>query len=90
MYCNLNLSLQFFEGREYGEGSSSSNTNFEDEIKNGKEWYEKHPIELMGELDDEEGELKPIIKLIDSDDDFYFDFITISQKGFKLEYVIKS
>lgn len=48
--------LQFFDGREYGEGSSSSNTNIEDEIKNGKEWYEKHPIELMGELDDEEGD----------------------------------
>lgn len=48
--------LQFFDGREYGEGSSSSNTDIEDEIKNGKEWYEKHPIELMGELDDEEGD----------------------------------
>ncbi|AHN20306.1 phage tail terminator family protein [Lysinibacillus varians] len=48
--------LQFFDGREYGEESSSSNTNIEDEIKNGKEWYEKHPIELMGELDDEEGD----------------------------------
>lgn len=46
--------LQFFDGREYGEGSSGN--NIEDEIKNGKEFYEKYPIELMGELDDEEGD----------------------------------
>ncbi|KOS61722.1 hypothetical protein FJQ98_02960 [Lysinibacillus agricola] len=41
--------LQFFDGRESG-------INIEDEINNGKDWYEKHPIELMGELDDEEGD----------------------------------
>jgi len=46
--------LQFFDGREYGEGSSGN--NIEDEIKNGKEFYEKYPIELMGVLDDEEGD----------------------------------
>lgn len=46
--------LQFFDGREYGEGSSGG--NIEDEIKNGKDFYEKYPIELMGELDDEEGD----------------------------------
>lgn len=46
--------LQFFDGREYGEGSPGG--NIEDEIKNGKDFYEKYPIELMGELDDEEGE----------------------------------
>lgn len=46
--------LQFFDGREYGEGGSGN--NIEDEIKNGKDFYEKHPIELMGELDDEEGD----------------------------------
>ncbi|MEQ6855295.1 DUF6838 family protein [Lysinibacillus capsici] len=46
--------LQFFDGREYGEGSPGG--NIEDEIKNGKDFYEKHPIELMGELDDEEGD----------------------------------
>jgi len=42
--------LQFFDGRE-GEDIS-----IEDEIKNGKDFYEKYPIELMGELVDEEGE----------------------------------
>ncbi|MEY2353278.1 phage tail terminator family protein [Lysinibacillus capsici] len=46
--------LQFFDGREYGEGSPGG--NIEDEIKNGKDFYEKYPIELMGELDDEEGD----------------------------------
>lgn len=46
--------LQFLDGREYGEGSSGN--NIEDEIKNGKDFYEKYPIELMGELDDEEGD----------------------------------
>ncbi|MFM9535697.1 DUF6838 family protein [Lysinibacillus sp. IITD104] len=46
--------IQFFDGREYGEGSSGG--NIEDEIKNGKDFYEKYPIELMGELDDEEGD----------------------------------
>ncbi|WP_155591857.1 phage tail terminator family protein [Lysinibacillus cavernae] len=46
--------LQFFDGREYGEGGSGN--NIEDEIKNGKDFYEKYPIELMGELDDEEGD----------------------------------
>lgn len=46
--------LQFFDGREYGEGSSGN--TIEDEIKNGKDFYEKYPIELMGELDDEEGD----------------------------------
>lgn len=43
--------LQFFDGREPGSG-----VNMEDEIKNGKDFYEKHPIELMGELDYEEGD----------------------------------
>ncbi|WGT38247.1 hypothetical protein QH639_20900 [Lysinibacillus sp. 1 U-2021] len=43
--------LQFFDGRE-----PSSGINIEDEIKNGKDFYEKYPIELMGELDDEEGD----------------------------------
>ncbi|UPW82728.1 DUF6838 family protein [Lysinibacillus sp. Ag94] len=43
--------IQFFDGREPGSG-----INIEDEIKNGKDWYEKHPVELMGELDDEEGD----------------------------------
>ena len=43
--------LQFFDGREPGSG-----INIEDEIKNGKDFYEKYPIELMGELDDGEGE----------------------------------
>ncbi|MBX8942570.1 DUF6838 family protein [Lysinibacillus sp. K60] len=43
--------LQFFDGREPGSG-----VNIEDEIKNGKDFYEKHPIELMGELDYEEGD----------------------------------
>lgn len=46
--------LHFFDGREYGEGSSGG--NIEDEIKNGKDFYEKYPIEIMGELDDEEGD----------------------------------
>lgn len=46
--------LQFFDGRGYGEGSPGG--NIEDEIKNGKDFYEKYPIELMGELDDEEGD----------------------------------
>lgn len=41
--------IQFFDGRELS-------INIEDEIKNGKDFYEKHPIELMGELDDEEGD----------------------------------
>ncbi|MCS5501920.1 hypothetical protein NY607_12365 [Lysinibacillus sp. A4] len=43
--------LQFFDGREPGSG-----INIEDEIKNGKDFYEKYPIEHMGELDDEEGD----------------------------------
>jgi len=43
--------LQFFDGRE-----PSSGINIEDEIKNGKDFYEKYPTELMGELDDEEGD----------------------------------
>jgi len=43
--------LQFFDGREPGSG-----VDIGDEIKNGKDFYEKHPTELMGELDYEEGE----------------------------------
>ncbi|WP_416141137.1 DUF6838 family protein [Lysinibacillus capsici] len=43
--------LQFFDGREPGSG-----INIEDAFKNGKDFYEKHPIELMGELDYEEGD----------------------------------
>jgi hypothetical protein len=41
--------LQFFDGREY----ENEDVGFEDEIKNGKDFYEKYPIELMGELIEE-------------------------------------
>ncbi|WP_342504204.1 DUF6838 family protein [Lysinibacillus sp. FSL L8-0126] len=41
--------LQFFDGREY----ENEDVGFEDEIKNGKDFYEKYPIELMGELVEE-------------------------------------
>ena len=41
--------LQFFDGREH----ENEDVGFEDEIKNGKDFYEKYPIELMGELVEE-------------------------------------
>ncbi len=41
--------IAFEEGREYGDGNLGN--NIEDEIKNGKDFYEKHPIELMQELE---------------------------------------
>ncbi|AJK89646.1 MULTISPECIES: phage tail terminator family protein [Lysinibacillus] len=41
--------LQFFDGREY----ENEDIGIEDEIKNGKDFYEKYPIELMGELVEE-------------------------------------
>lgn len=41
--------LQFFDGREY----ENEDVGFEDEIKNGKDFYGKYPIELMGELVEE-------------------------------------
>lgn len=45
---NCSFDLDFYDGR-------TSNTIIDD-IENGKEFYEKYPIELMGELDDEEGD----------------------------------
>ncbi|OXS67519.1 hypothetical protein B1B04_22265 [Lysinibacillus sp. KCTC 33748] len=41
--------LLFFDGREY----ENEDIGIEDEIKNGKDFYEKYPIELMGELVEE-------------------------------------
>lgn len=41
--------LQFFDGREF----ENEEIGIEDEIKNGKDFYEKYPIELMGELVEE-------------------------------------
>lgn len=41
--------IHFFDGREY----ENEDIGIEDEIKNGKDFYEKYPIELMGELVEE-------------------------------------
>ncbi|PIJ97863.1 phage tail terminator family protein [Lysinibacillus sphaericus] len=41
--------FRFFDGREY----ENEDIGIEDEIKNGKDFYEKYPIELMGELVEE-------------------------------------